>query len=193
MSNFLEVKDLSVRFNTEDGVVQAVDKLSFSLEKGKTLGIVGESGSGKSVTSLAIMGLHKGSRAEVTGQILVEGQDVNAMSEAQVRKLRGKSMAMIFQDALAALHPYYTVGNQIAYQATVQIGGCGADFFVVSGDGRNLSAALSLLDGGGFDALRANFFQEVRIAQVTRARRTCVELFEDSEQHHADHQPNSNF
>ena len=114
MSNFLEVKDLSVRFNTEDGVVQAVDKLSFSLEKGKTLGIVGESGSGKSVTSLAIMGLHKGSRAEVTGQILVEGQDVNAMSEAQVRKLRGKSMAMIFQDALAALHPYYTVGNQIA-------------------------------------------------------------------------------
>ncbi len=114
MSNFLEVSDLSVRFNTEDGVVQAVDKLSFSVEKGKTLGIVGESGSGKSVTSLAIMGLHKGSRAEVTGKILVEGQDVNAMNEAQVRKLRGKSMAMIFQDALAALHPYYTVGNQIA-------------------------------------------------------------------------------
>ena len=114
MSNFLEVKDLSVRFNTEDGVVQAVDKLSFSVEKGKTLGIVGESGSGKSVTSLAIMGLHKGTRADVTGKILVEGQDVNAMNEAQVRKLRGKSMAMIFQDALAALHPYYTVGNQIA-------------------------------------------------------------------------------
>lgn len=118
MSSFLEVKNLSVRFNTEDGVVQAVDNLSFSVEKGKTLGIVGESGSGKSVTSLAIMGLHKGSRAEVTGQILIEGEDVNALNEDQVRKLRGKSMAMIFQDALAALHPYYTVGNQIteAYQ-----------------------------------------------------------------------------
>ena len=114
MSNYLEVKNLSVRFNTEDGVVQAVDDLSFSVEKGKTLGIVGESGSGKSVTSLSILGLHKGSRADVTGQILVDGQDVNAMSESQVRKLRGKSMAMIFQDALAALHPYYTVGNQIA-------------------------------------------------------------------------------
>jgi peptide/nickel transport system ATP-binding protein len=60
------------------------------------------------------MGLHKGSRAEVTGQILVEGQDINALNESQIRKLRGKSMAMIFQDALAALHPYYTVGNQIA-------------------------------------------------------------------------------
>ena len=85
MSSFLEVKNLSVRFNTEDGVVQAVDNLSFSVEKGKTLGIVGESGSGKSVTSLAIMGLHKGSRAEVTGQILIEGEDVNALNEDQVR------------------------------------------------------------------------------------------------------------
>ena len=114
MSNFLEVKNLSVSFPTEDGVVRAVDNLSFTLEKGKTLGIVGESGSGKSVTSLAILGLHKGSSAEVSGQILIDGQDINAKPETDVRLLRGKLMSMIFQDALAALHPYYTVGNQIA-------------------------------------------------------------------------------
>ncbi|MEI7659957.1 MAG: ABC transporter ATP-binding protein [Actinomycetes bacterium] len=114
MSKFLEVNNLSISFPTEDGVVKAVDNMSFSLEKGKTLGIVGESGSGKSVTSLAILGLHKGSTAEVSGQILIDGQDINAMAENQVRSLRGKLMSMIFQDALAALHPYYTVGNQIA-------------------------------------------------------------------------------
>ena len=114
MSKFLEVKNLSVSFPTEDGVVKAVDDLSFSLEKGKTLGIVGESGSGKSVTSLAILGLHAGGRAQVGGQIKIDGQDINAMAESEVRLLRGKLMSMIFQDALAALHPYYTVGNQIA-------------------------------------------------------------------------------
>ena len=114
MSKFLEVNNLSVSFPTEDGVVRAVDNLSFTLEKGKTLGIVGESGSGKSVTSLAILGLHKGSSAEVSGQILIDGQDINAKPETDVRLLRGKLMSMIFQDALAALHPYYTVGNQIA-------------------------------------------------------------------------------
>ena len=114
MSNFLEVKNLSVSFPTEDGVVRAVDNLSFTLQKGKTLGIVGESGSGKSVTSLAILGLHSGGTAQVDGQILIDGQDINAMAEPEVRALRGKLMSMIFQDALAALHPYYTVGNQIA-------------------------------------------------------------------------------
>ena len=114
MSKFLDVKNLSVKFNTEDGVVHAVDNLSFSVERGKTLGIVGESGSGKSVTSLAIMGLHKGSKADVTGEIWLDGQEINQLAEKDIRKLRGKKMAMIFQDALAALHPYYTVGDQIA-------------------------------------------------------------------------------
>jgi peptide/nickel transport system ATP-binding protein len=114
MSAFLEVKNLSVAFPTEDGIVQAVDSLSFSVERGKTLGIVGESGSGKSVTSLAILGLQKGSKARVSGEIWVDGNEIIAASEAEVRKLRGKAMAMIFQDALAALHPYYTVGHQIA-------------------------------------------------------------------------------
>ena len=111
---FLQVKDLNVHFPTDDGLVRAVDGLSFSVEKGKTLGIVGESGSGKSVTSLAVMGLHKETRAQVSGEILIDGIDVVSASEDDVRKLRGKSMAMIFQDALAALHPYYKVGSQIA-------------------------------------------------------------------------------
>ena len=118
MSNFLEVKNLSVNFPTDDGLVRAVDDLSFSVAKGKTLGIVGESGSGKSVTSLAILGLHKGSRAQVSGQIFVGGVEINAGSESDIRKLRGKQMAMIFQDSLTALNPFYTIGDQIieAYQ-----------------------------------------------------------------------------
>ena len=118
MSSFLEVKNLCVNFPTEDGLVKAVDNLSFSVEKGKTLGIVGESGSGKSVTSLAILGLHKGSRAQVSGQIFVGGVEINAGSESDIRKLRGKQMAMIFQDSLTALNPFYTIGDQIieAYQ-----------------------------------------------------------------------------
>lgn len=118
MSSFLEVKNLCVNFPTEDGLVKAVDNLSFSVEKGKTLGIVGESGSGKSVTSLAILGLHKGSKAQVSGQIYVGGVEVNASSEADIRKLRGNQMAMIFQDSLTSLNPFYTIGDQIieAYQ-----------------------------------------------------------------------------
>jgi peptide/nickel transport system ATP-binding protein len=114
----LEVKNLCVNFPTEDGLVKAVDNLSFSVEKGKTLGIVGESGSGKSVTSLAILGLHKGSKAQVSGQIFVGGVEVNSGSESDIRKLRGNQMAMIFQDSLTALTPFYTIGDQIveAYQ-----------------------------------------------------------------------------
>lgn len=114
MRPFLEVRDLKVHFPTDDGLVKAVDGLSFTVEKGKTLGIVGESGSGKSVTCLAILGLQKGTRAQVSGEIWVDGQEIVGATEAEVRTLRGKSMAMIFQDALAALHPYFTVGNQIA-------------------------------------------------------------------------------
>jgi peptide/nickel transport system ATP-binding protein len=118
MSSFLEVKNLCVNFPTEDGLVKAVDNLSFSVEKGKTLGIVGESGSGKSVTSLAILGLHKGSKAQVSGQIFVGGVEVNSSSESDIRKLRGNQMAMIFQDSLTSLNPFYTIGDQIieAYQ-----------------------------------------------------------------------------
>ena len=114
MSSLLEVRDLSVHFPTSDGLVKAVNEISFSVERGKTLGIVGESGSGKSVTSLAIMGLHKGSKAQVTGEILLNGEDINLKSEAEMRNYRGRDMAMIFQDSLASLHPFFRVGDQIA-------------------------------------------------------------------------------
>jgi len=111
---FLNVRDLSVRFATEDGPVQAVDGLSFSLERGRTLGIVGESGSGKSVTSLAVLGLHNSARATVSGSIRLDGTELVGAGEKQLRKLRGRRMAMVFQDALTALSPYHTVGEQIA-------------------------------------------------------------------------------
>jgi peptide/nickel transport system ATP-binding protein len=115
---FLQVKDLKVHFPTDDGLVRSVDGLSFTVDRGKTLGIVGESGSGKSVTSLSIMGLHKGGTAQISGEILLDGQELVGARADDVRQLRGKRMAMIFQDPLSAMHPYYTVGNQIieAYQ-----------------------------------------------------------------------------
>ncbi len=111
---YLRVNDLRVRFDTEDGVVRAVDGVSFAVERGRTLGIVGESGSGKSVTSLAILGLHHTKRATITGEISVGGRQLVGLPEEQVRRLRGRDMAMIFQDPLSALHPYFTVGRQIA-------------------------------------------------------------------------------
>ena len=110
---FLEVRDLRIHFPTDDGVVKAVDGVSFSLERGRTLGIVGESGSGKSVTSLGILGLHKGGRAVTTGEIWLDGEELVAAPAEQVRRLRGKKMAMIFQDPMSSLHPFYTIGAQI--------------------------------------------------------------------------------
>ncbi|MEV4311203.1 ABC transporter ATP-binding protein [Actinocrispum sp. NPDC049592] len=110
---FLDVRDLRVHFPTDDGLVKSVDGLTFALERGKTLGIVGESGSGKSVTSLSIMGLHKRGTAQISGQIMLDGEDLVAATPERVRELRGKRMAMIFQDPLTAMHPFYTVGQQI--------------------------------------------------------------------------------
>jgi peptide/nickel transport system ATP-binding protein len=110
---FLDVRDLRVHFPTDDGLVKSVDGLSFHVERGRTLGIVGESGSGKSVTSMTVMGLHKAGTADISGEILLDGQDLITTSREDVRRLRGKRMAMIFQDPLSAMHPYYTVGDQI--------------------------------------------------------------------------------
>ena len=110
---FLHVKNLHVHFPTDDGLVRAVDGLDFTLARGQTIGIVGESGSGKSVASLAIMGLHRGSKAKLSGQILLEGEDLLSVSDKRIRSLRGNQMAMVFQDPLSALHPYFTIGNQI--------------------------------------------------------------------------------
>jgi peptide/nickel transport system ATP-binding protein len=109
----LEVRDLRIHFQTDDGLVRAVDGVSFTLDRGRTLGIVGESGSGKSVTSMGIMGLHQGTKAEITGEIRLDGEDLVTASTDRVRELRGSKMAMVFQDPLSSLHPYYTVGNQI--------------------------------------------------------------------------------
>ncbi|MDT0476366.1 ABC transporter ATP-binding protein [Streptomyces sp. DSM 41014] len=110
---FLSVKDLKVHFSTEDGTVKAVDGLSFDLTRGKTLGIVGESGSGKSVTNLTILGLHHPDHTTVEGSITLDGQELNGAPERTLEKLRGNKMAMIFQDALASLSPYHTIGTQI--------------------------------------------------------------------------------
>ena len=110
---FLDVRDLRVHFPTDDGLVKSVDGLSFHVERGKTLGIVGESGSGKSVTSMSVMGLHRAGSARISGEILLDGRDLVTSSPEEVRRMRGKRMAMIFQDPLSAMHPYYTVGNQI--------------------------------------------------------------------------------
>ncbi|MER6388312.1 ABC transporter ATP-binding protein [Streptomyces sp. NPDC059382] len=115
----LEVRDLRVTFTTPRGVVRAVDSLGFTVEAGRTLGIVGESGSGKSVTSLAVMGLHRG--AEVGGSVALDGQELTGMSEKRLSRIRGRRMAMIFQDPLSSLHPYYTVGEQIAEHVRVHL------------------------------------------------------------------------
>ncbi|MFE8973743.1 ABC transporter ATP-binding protein [Streptomyces cyaneofuscatus] len=111
---FLSVRDLRVRFSTEDGIVKAVDGLSFDVERGKTLGIVGESGSGKSVTNLAVLGLHNPQSSQVEGEILLEGKDLLKSSEKEMETLRGNKVAMIFQDPLTAMSPYYTVGRQLS-------------------------------------------------------------------------------
>jgi peptide/nickel transport system ATP-binding protein len=112
-TSFLEVRDLRIHFPTDDGLVRSVDGLSFSLERGKTVGIVGESGSGKSVSSLGILGLHNKRNAKVSGEIWLDGQELVGASPESVRRLRGKKMAMIFQDPLSSMHPYYTIGAQI--------------------------------------------------------------------------------
>ncbi|MEU2873229.1 ABC transporter ATP-binding protein [Streptomyces olivoreticuli] len=116
----LSVTDLTVTFRTGRGDVRAVDSLSFSVRRGHTLGIVGESGSGKSVTSLALLGLHTG--AEVTGSVVLDGRELTGLPERELNRLRGRRMAMIFQDPLSSLHPYYTVGEQIAEHHRVHFG-----------------------------------------------------------------------
>ena len=110
----LEVNDLRTHFFTREGVVQAVDGISFTLEKGKTLGIVGESGCGKSVTALSIMGLIPKPPAKiVTGEVLFDGRDLTKLSEGQLQALRGNEVAMIFQDPMTSLNPTLKIGLQI--------------------------------------------------------------------------------
>ncbi|MGC5002181.1 dipeptide ABC transporter ATP-binding protein [Streptomyces sp. DT203] len=111
--SLVEVSDLTISFDGADGV-RAVDGLSFTLEEGAALGVVGESGSGKSASAYALLGLHRGTGATVGGSIRVAGVDVQAADDAELRALRGAKAAMVFQDPLSSLDPYYAVGDQIA-------------------------------------------------------------------------------
>ena len=114
----LEVRGLSVVFPTMDGEVQAVSDLTYTLHRGETLGIVGESGSGKSVSSLALMGLLNAERARIDGEAVLGGRNLLALPAKAMRDIRGKDVAMIFQDPFACLHPMHRVGDQIAEAVT---------------------------------------------------------------------------
>ena len=124
----LEVKDLHVQFATEDGIVQAVDGVSFELERGKVLGIVGESGSGKSVTAMTLMGLTRGINARFGGEVLYKGIDLLEVSDRDMQHYRGNELGMIFQDPMTSLNPVYRIGDQIAeaIQAHEKVGKRGA-------------------------------------------------------------------
>ncbi|PLS82512.1 MAG: peptide ABC transporter ATP-binding protein, partial [Chloroflexi bacterium] len=114
MPPLLEVKNLETHFYTQDGVVKAVNDVSFHVDKGETLGIVGESGSGKSVTSLSVMRLIPNPPGKIVGgQILFDGDDLVKYSEDEMRNIRGKDIAMIFQDPMTSLNPVLTIGRQI--------------------------------------------------------------------------------
>ncbi|GGO85814.1 ABC transporter ATP-binding protein [Wenjunlia tyrosinilytica] len=118
----VEVDGLTIDFPTQSGTVRAVDGLGFTLEKGKALGLVGESGSGKSATAFSLLGLHRGTGAELTGSVRVAGTDVLNAPDAELRRLRGARAALVFQDPLSSLDPYYAVGDQIAEVYRVHTG-----------------------------------------------------------------------
>jgi oligopeptide/dipeptide ABC transporter ATP-binding protein len=109
----LEVKDLKVSFRTEDGVVKAVDGVSFSVDQGEVLGIVGESGSGKSVTMMSVLRLINDPNMQVEGEVLYKGRDLMKLHKDEMREVRGDEIAMIFQDPMTSLNPVYRVGDQI--------------------------------------------------------------------------------
>ncbi|MEQ1522634.1 MAG: ABC transporter ATP-binding protein, partial [Aestuariivirga sp.] len=112
----LNVRDLRVSFRTEQGLLQAIDGVSFDVAEGEILGVVGESGSGKTVSLLAVMGLINDPNAVIEGSIKYRGRELVGLPAAEMRKLRGREIAMIFQDPMTALTPVYTIGWQIAEQ-----------------------------------------------------------------------------
>ena len=109
----LDVRDLKTYFETDDGIVKAVDGVSFSIEKGQTLGIVGESGSGKSVTCLTIMGLNARKHTITSGEAIFKGKNLIGMKPSQLRQIRGNDIAMIFQDPMTSLNPVHSIGTQL--------------------------------------------------------------------------------
>jgi oligopeptide/dipeptide ABC transporter ATP-binding protein len=122
-NRLLEVQDLSVSFATEDGVVRAVDGVSFELDRGKVIGIVGESGSGKSVTAMTIMGLTRDVNARFGGKVVYDGRNLLEISDTEMQNFRGNEIGMIFQDPMTSLNPVYRIGEQIveAIQAHEQV------------------------------------------------------------------------
>ena len=115
MENVLEIKDLEVRYETDDGIVRAVNGVSFSVGKEKTLGLVGETGAGKTTTAMSILNLIPDPPGVIGGgSIMLEGRNVLAMSETELKEMRGNDVAMIFQDPMTALNPVITIGDQIA-------------------------------------------------------------------------------
>ena len=121
--NLLEVKDLRTYFELEEGTVKAVDGISFELKRGETLGIVGESGSGKSVTNLSIIRLIPSPPGKiVSGEILFDGQDILLLPEAAVRKIRGRRIAMIFQDPMTSLNPFMKISKQLMEMTQLHLG-----------------------------------------------------------------------
>ena len=118
--NILEIKNMHTYFFTDNGTVKSVDGVDIELERGKTLGIVGESGSGKSVTALSLMGLLTGTTGKVVeGEILLDGQDILKMSDEERRKMRGKDIAMVFQEPMTSLNPVMKVGTQVMENITL--------------------------------------------------------------------------
>ncbi|CAA9485085.1 MAG: Oligopeptide transport ATP-binding protein OppD [uncultured Solirubrobacteraceae bacterium] len=113
MAPLLQVTDLRVHFHTDDGIVKAVDGISYSVDAGQTLGIVGESGSGKSVSSMTVMGLTRAKNAQISGSIVFDGKELLTATEDELRRVRGGPVSMIFQDPLSSLHPMYKIGKQL--------------------------------------------------------------------------------
>ena len=109
----LQMEDLKVHFDTDEGVVKAVDGVSLEVKKGEMLGIVGESGSGKSVANMTILGLTRAQNAQISGRIMFEGRDLLTLEGEDIRRVRGNQISMIFQDPLSSLHPFYKVGRQL--------------------------------------------------------------------------------
>ncbi|MBT3359735.1 MAG: ABC transporter ATP-binding protein [Rhodospirillaceae bacterium] len=114
METLLQVENLNVTFRTEDEIIYAAREVSFSVGRGRTLGIVGESGSGKSASCQAIMGLTPGNGVTQADRIVFDGTDINTLAESKLEKIRGRDMAMVFQDPMTSLNPVHTIGRQIA-------------------------------------------------------------------------------
>ena len=122
MAKLLEVKDLATYFFTPEGVVKAVDGISYDLEEGEILGLVGESGCGKSVSALSLMRLIQNPGKNVAGQVLFNGQDLLALADSDMRRIRGKDMSMIFQEPMTSLNPVLTIGRQLTEALQLHLG-----------------------------------------------------------------------